>query len=70
MVLNKRRAFLSHKVPFVKETRCYSKVFHFYISTALSAGKAAETKTNDILAMISPEGERVGLSKVSKMFAL
>ncbi|XP_015770017.1 PREDICTED: dynein heavy chain 6, axonemal-like [Acropora digitifera] len=28
-----------------------------------SASKAAETKTNDILAMISPEGERVGLSK-------
>lgn len=28
-----------------------------------SAGKAAETKTNDILAMISPEGERVGLTK-------
>ena len=32
--------------------------------TATSAGKAAETKTNDILAMISPEGERVGLTKV------
>ena len=32
--------------------------------SAASAGKAAETKTNDILAMISPEGERVGLTKV------
>jgi len=32
--------------------------------TATSASKAAETKTNDILAMISPEGERVGLTKV------
>lgn len=31
---------------------------------ATSASKAAETKTNDILAMISPEGERVGLTKV------
>lgn len=46
------------------------KFFTFTFLTALSAGKAAETKTNDILAMISPEGERVGLSKVSKMFAL
>ena len=35
-----------------------------FSSTATSAGKAAETKTNDILAMISPEGERVGLTKV------
>ena len=34
--------------------------------SAASAGKAAETKTNDILAMISPEGERVGLTKVKK----
>ena len=35
----------------------------FYLAT--SASKAAETKTNDILAMISPEGERVGLTKVT-----
>lgn len=34
---------------------------------ATSASKAAETKTNDILAMISPEGERVGLTKVRKI---
>lgn len=34
---------------------------------ATSASKAAETKTNDILAMISPEGERVGLTKVTKI---
>ena len=32
--------------------------------SAQSASKAVETKTNDILAMISPEGERVALTKV------
>ena len=37
--------------------------YHAFYSSATSASKAAETKTNDILAMISPEGERVGLTK-------
>ena len=45
----------------------YVTFFAFIFLAASSASKAAETKTNDILAMISPEGERVGLSKVRKM---
>ncbi len=38
----------------------------FVFSSASSPNKNPEAKSNDILAMISPEGERVGLGKVAQ----
>ena len=38
--------------------------FDYFSLSASSPGKASEAKSNDIIAMISPEGERVALGKV------
>jgi hypothetical protein len=49
---------------FFKESIVYSLFF----SLAASASKVVETKTNDIVAMVSPEKERVPLGKVRLAF--
>lgn len=69
VLVRKGELFYHIKSPLSKRLTVIVKFFTFIFLAASSAGKAAETKTNDILAMISPEGERVGLSKVRKMFA-